>query len=369
MVSPEVMRDTDLMLKSKQSPIIISNRAVTDQPVKLTKKKTATILSRNSNQKTDKKCVVANNNILLLSRSDLDPSNKSLPSVINTISKSVILPQNNKISPHGGIQGREISPTLRIPKKRFSGATTPAVRKLSVRPGCRLVKLESKELEASPSTPSHVNKIQTSSVNLGKKLEPPQEPINLSLKPEDREKKIFLKVIDERKLKYCQQDNTLVKAEPPSTPSARRELTIIPVINLTDSPEKDTPDIVREDESNDSREDIDDDEESFLQKMGEEIGDMVQVKLECEEVDSEGPAKLTYSCPKCSRSYSKKSLCEIHMKKVHFSLRSKEKCNICGVRFINLQAHKEKYHYFVDVDRCHLCGKVSFQHQHNDVAE
>ena len=92
MVSPEVMRDTDLMLKSKQSPIIISNRAVTDQPVKLTKKKTATILSRNSNQKTDKKCVVANNNILLLSRSDLDPSNKSLPSVINTISKSVILP-------------------------------------------------------------------------------------------------------------------------------------------------------------------------------------------------------------------------------------------------------------------------------------
>jgi hypothetical protein len=29
------------------------------------------------------------------------------------------------------------------------------------------------------------------------------------------------------------------------------------------------------------------------------------------------------------------------------------------VRFINVQAHKEKYHFFVDVDKCNLCGKVS----------
>ena len=92
---------------------------------------------------------------------------------------------------------------------------------------------------------------------------------------------------------------------------------------------------------------------------------MVQVKLECEEGESKKQTKLSYSCPKCNRSYSKKSLCEIHMKKVHFSLRSKEKCNICGVRFINLQAHKEKYHYFVDVDKCHLCGKVGQKYSPN----
>jgi hypothetical protein len=29
------------------------------------------------------------------------------------------------------------------------------------------------------------------------------------------------------------------------------------------------------------------------------------------------------------------------------------------VRFINVRAHKEKYHFFVDVDKCSLCGKVS----------
>ena len=47
------------------------------------------------------------------------------------------------------------------------------------------------------------------------------------------------------------------------------------------------------------------------------------------------------------------------MKKAHNVAKFKEKCEICGVRFINLQAHKEKYHYFVDVDKCSLCGKVS----------
>ena len=34
------------------------------------------------------------------------------------------------------------------------------------------------------------------------------------------------------------------------------------------------------------------------------------------------------------------------------------RCDICGVRFINVRAHKEKYHFFVDVDKCNLCGKV-----------
>ena len=28
------------------------------------------------------------------------------------------------------------------------------------------------------------------------------------------------------------------------------------------------------------------------------------------------------------------------------------------MRFINVRAHKEKYHFFVDVDTCSLCGKV-----------
>ena len=162
--------------------------------------------------------------------------------------------------------------------------------------------------------------------------------------------------------KYSQdksKETNFMKTDPVSlVSSSSHELSIIPVIKLTDNPEHDSPTIEPDDDET-SREDIDDDEESFLQKMGEDMGDLVQVKLECEDVDSQKLTKLSYSCPKCSRSYSKKSLCEIHMKKVHFSLRSKEKCNICGVRFINLQAHKEKYHYFVDVDKCHLCGKVS----------
>ena len=53
-------------------------------------------------------------------------------------------------------------------------------------------------------------------------------------------------------------------------------------------------------------------------------------------------------------------MCDLHMKKAHNL--AKFKGGICGVRFINLQAHKEKYHYFVDVDKCSLCGKVRFSH-------
>ena len=69
-------------------------------------------------------------------------------------------------------------------------------------------------------------------------------------------------------------------------------------------------------------------------------------------------ARKSFPCPVCPRTYTKKQLCELHVKKAHSVTRSKERCEICGVRFINLQAHKEKYHYFVDVDRCSLCGKV-----------
>ena len=349
MVSPEIMRDTDLMLKSKQSGV--------EKPVKLTKKKTATILRRNTLQleDRDRKCVIANNNILLLSRSDMEPANKTfnMATVVNTVKRSVILPQADKV------KGKEAESPLRIPRVSDSGLT---VRKLCVRP----VRLESKEVRPGPVL---VNRVQTCSVNLGRKSEPPQEPINLSLKPQDKEKKIFLKVVDENKLKYSQdktEETTSMKSDPVYSVSSRSpEVSIIPVINLTDNSGQDSQPIERDEDTNDSREDIDDDEESFLQKMGEEIGDMVQVKLECEEGESKKQTKLSYSCPKCNRSYSKKSLCEIHMKKVHFSLRSKEKCNICGVRFINLQAHKEKYHYFVDVDKCHLCGKVGQKYSPN----
>ena len=139
--------------------------------------------------------------------------------------------------------------------------------------------------------------------------------------------------------------------------------------------------------------DIDDDEESYLQKIGEDMANLVQVKLECNldekesiilddeeitlsenmricpncqsEVDNGSYlqhvstcTKKTFACLKCPRTYSAKQLCDLHMKKAHNVAKFKEKCEICGVRFINLQAHKEKYHYFVDVDKCSLCGKV-----------
>jgi len=51
-------------------------------------------------------------------------------------------------------------------------------------------------------------------------------------------------------------------------------------------------------------------------------------------------------------------MCDLHMRKAHNMSKCKERCDICGVRFINVRAHKEKYHFFVDVDKCSLCGKV-----------
>jgi hypothetical protein len=71
-------------------------------------------------------------------------------------------------------------------------------------------------------------------------------------------------------------------------------------------------------------------------------------------------AKKTFPCPKCPQTNAKKQLYDMHMKKAHNLAKFKKICEICGVRFINLQAHKEKYHYFVDVDKCNLCGKVRF---------
>ena len=47
----------------------------------------------------------------------------------------------------------------------------------------------------------------------------------------------------------------------------------------------------------------------------------------------------------------------VHMKKAH-NRSQYERCDICGVRFINVKAHKEKYHFLVDRDKCSLCGKI-----------
>ena len=379
MVSPEMMRDTDRLLKSKQPGLVnvidARPRSVTETPVRLSVKETGMLNIKNYQLK-DKKCVHGNNNILLLSRSEMERSSLR-PAVINTISKSVILPPNNKISQSGLTRRREATSASGLTKSR----------KLSV----RAVRLENKMRSpvSLPSLPSLHSEdknqiLSRAAVQLGRKTEepreeePPLEPINLSLKPRDSEpqaqgrpgdNKIFLKIVDEKKLKYNpgeEEDRSQVVV-------GRRkveELSIIPVIKLSDSPDFTETETVTKDSDDDgleNREDIDDDEESFLQRIGEEIGDLVQVKLEC-EAEAGGDSqqlknrKLSFSCPKCSRTYSKKSLCELHMKKAHFGLRSKEKCNICGVRFINLQAHKEKYHYFVDVDKCHLCGKVSGGH-------
>ena len=370
------MRDTDRLLKSKQ-PVMLSvvdtrNRSVTEKPVRLSVKETGMLNLKNC-RLNDAKCVSGNNNILLLSRSEMEPSARTARSsaaVCRTISKSVILPQNNKISQIGLSKRRDTLSASSLQKTSWSGQTSPTLRKLSV----RAVRLESKV--SAPSsltslTSQEPNKIQTTAVKLGRKTEPPLEPINLSLKPqdtqgEDRERKLFLKIVDEKKLKYNQEDEDRIKVAERRNVS---ELSIIPVIKLSESPNLTETETITKDsddeEGLENREDIDDDEESFLQRIGEEIGDMVQVKLECEADAGESQQqnkKLSFSCPKCNRTYSKKSLCELHMKKVHFGLRSKEKCNICGVRFINLQAHKEKYHYFVDVDKCHLCGKVSSGH-------
>jgi len=151
-----------------------------------------------------------------------------------------------------------------------------------------------------------------------------------------------------------------------------------------------------------SENDIDDDEEAYLQNYGNDLSKLVQVKLECnnesedmeakvlngsistkkvkcnyceEKIDSDQikehislccnyinshvvKSSVVYNCPRCPRSYAKKQLAELHLQKVHNQTKQKQKCDICGVRFINVKAHKEKYHYFVDVDSCHLCGKV-----------
>lgn len=61
-------------------------------------------------------------------------------------------------------------------------------------------------------------------------------------------------------------------------------------------------------------------------------------------------------CPFCQRSFSSDYQTIRHIENTHQKL--KAKCNICGVRFINLRAHQEKYHTMKNVGKCKLCNKV-----------
>ena len=140
MVSPEMMRDTDRLLKSKQ-PVMLSvvdtrSRAVSEKPVRLTVKETG-MLNLKNYRLNDKKCVNGNNNILLLSRSEMEGTRAA---VINTISKSVILPQNKKISQIGFTKRRQTPSASTSWSGPRSGQTSPPLRKLRTSPP-RLPKL------------------------------------------------------------------------------------------------------------------------------------------------------------------------------------------------------------------------------------
>jgi len=133
--------------------------------------------------------------------------------------------------------------------------------------------------------------------------------------------------------------------------------------------------------------DIDDDEDAYLQNV-QDPSTVVQVDLRSPD-DAEKIPTCEFkkrTCPKCSKTFTsdkikshiryckrsdwvKRHRCsqcgkdfatleclENHVKMAH--LKQKERCNICFVRFLNLQAHKDKYHNLKDVDTCNLCGKV-----------
>merc|ERR1712218_206905 len=63
-----------------------------------------------------------------------------------------------------------------------------------------------------------------------------------------------------------------------------------------------------------------------------------------------------HKCDRCAKEFASTDSLNNHVKMSH--LKQKERCDICFVRFLNLQAHKDKYHNFKDVDTCNLCGKV-----------
>ena len=298
------------------------------KPVSLTQKESVTTNTKRSSVDTQNN---SNNNILLLSRSDTDIGGDNVKKSVlfNSVSKSVILSHNSTVRKDNiKLQQANTTPKLNISPKP---AVTPS-------PSQHIVDID------------HVT-VKTENIS--------SEPINLSLKSSIPDNPVFETNTPRQTFSSHVSSRSFIT---PSEKLLSHSVSITPIVKLDSHDTQETPDkdpLALDDEDDESRNAIDDDEDSYLQQFDDAIGGIVEVKLECPNYEDE--SKMSYSCPKCNRSYATKHLCELHMKKDHFySTKKKEKCDICGVRFINLRAHKEKYHYFVDVDKCNLCGKVRY---------
>ena len=320
------MRDTDLMLgasKSSGASVVLTNKdssGLIGNTSSVSLKRKNVILEKSGETKR-KSCLSArtnetptsSNSILLLARSDLEPLNnpavKNSIILNNTVSKSVFLCQNQH-----NFNNRKGQP--------LKSSSPPAAAQGPVRSNS-LVDYCDQETSA--------------------------EPMNLSMKSRD----IVSSVLKDEKKNIISPRQTFSSRKSPNsfmTPTEKmlsHSVSITPIVRIDDNEEEEDPLALEEGVT---RQDIDDDEDTYLQSISRDI---VEVKLESKEEDE----RVAFSCTKCNRSYAEKRLCELHMRTVHYASK-KEKCDICGVRFINLKAHKEKYHFFVDVDKCNLCGKV-----------
>ena len=331
-MSQEIMRDTDLMLgvsKNTGASVVLTNKdlggsagIIGNASSKHVSLKRKNVILEKSDTKR-KSCVSArtnetpaspsSNNILLLARSDEplnDPVKNSI--ILNTVSKSVFLCQNqHNFNNRKGQQLKSSSP-------------------LAVQ-GPVIVERSNSLVDCDQET---------------------AEPMNLSMKARDILSSTATSSLKQEKKNIISPRQTFSSRKSPNSFMTQTEkmlshsVSITPIVRIDDNDDKDPLDL----EDGATRQDIDDDEDTYLQNISRDI---VEVKLESKEEDE----RVAFSCTKCNRSYAEKRLCELHMRTVHYASK-KEKCDICGVRFINLKAHKEKYHFFVDVDKCNLCGKV-----------
>ena len=308
--------------KASTKPVSLKRKNVILEKSEMTKRNSC--VSARTNEDTAPVREPSNNNILLLARSD-EPLNNPVQNsaILNTVSKSVFLRQNPK----------------KRKKKDHQISKSVVKEPVIVDNGSSLVGFSEIPLASS-------------------------EPMNLSLKARD-----VLSTSTTTTTRILQQQKNIMS--PRQTFSSRKSpnsfmtqtekmlshsVSITPIVRIDDNDDgnndnnDDNDPLALEDGS---RQDIDDDEDSYLQNISRDI---VEVKLESNHDEAEDQ-QIAFSCTKCNRSYAEKRLCELHMRTVHYGSK-KEKCDICGVRFINLRAHKEKYHFFVDVDKCNLCGKV-----------
>ena len=335
MSQEDFMRDTDTMLKTSKntSTVLLTNKdfgklefgKASFKPVSLKRKNV--ILEKSVTKR--KTCVSArtdadtssvtrraketgNNNVLLLARSDNplnDPGKNSV--ILNTVPKSVFLCQNQYNSKAKGQDCRSLSPAV----------------------DC--------EQETTGS-----------------------EPMNLSMKSKDILSSAAKKALKQEKNNAIAPRQTFSSRKSPNSFMTQTEkmlshsVSITPIVRIVDNDNDDDDKDPLALEDGASRQDIDDDEDSYLQRISRDI---VEVKLETNPIEVDDKI-VAFACSKCNRSYAEKHLCELHMRTVHYASK-KEKCDICGVRFINLKAHKEKYHFFVDVDKCNLCGKVGGRYE------